>query len=509
MTAKGFFIRTIVGLAAVLCFAVHLWTGYGASWWLGLFFYGICFLMYMKSLLLALFRMRRVTADLLVVTVMGVSFLAGQPLSGALVAWFISMGLAISFAIIQRTRRRIENLSKINHKMVRLWKDGKIVERPVAQIRPGDTAIVPQGEMIPVDGEIVEGSSSLDESIITGEPFPVFKKEGDPVVSGSVNLSSPLKVEAAKAGDKGFLYVMQKEIEKSLGVKPKTQQTADKIVQVFICGVVLYAVGVFFFNGGLTGNSAAALMRMAAVTAVACPCAWALSVPTAFAAAIGGLSRRGILVRGGTPLEMAGRASNVVLDKTGTVTLARPRVEAVKSFEMPPEELLQIAASIEAGFAHPVANAIVAYALEKGFRPLHTEGSEYLPGVGVKGSVGGHEILMGQTDTMKSRNIEIPANVQLNGRATWISLDGKIAGVIVIGDALRESARGLGEALHGLGIQRVELATGDHEEAEARRVARLVGADGCQWGLKPDDKTALLKDLSARGITMMVGGRGQ
>ena len=505
MTAKGFFIRTIVGLAAVLCFALHIWTGYGASWWLGLFFYGICFLMYMKSLLLALFRMRRVTADLLVVTVMGVSFLAGHPLSGALVAWFISMGLAISFAVIQRTRRRIENLSKCSHKMVRLWKEGKIVERPVAQIRPGDTAIVPQGEMIPVDGEIVEGSSSLDESIITGEPFPVFKKEGDPVVSGSVNLSSPLKVEAAKAGDKGFLYVMQKEIEKSLGVKPKTQQTADKIVQVFICGVVLYAVGVFFFTGGLTGNSAAALMRMAAVTAVACPCAWALSVPTAFAAAIGGLSRRGILVRGGTPLEMAGRASNVVLDKTGTVTLARPRVEAVKSFEMPPEELLQIAASIEAGFAHPVANAIVAYALEKGFRPLHTEGSEYLPGVGVKGSVGGHEILMGQTDTMKSRNIEIPANVQLNGRATWISLDGKVAGVIVIGDALRESARGLGGALHDLGIKRVELATGDHEEAEARRVARLVGADGCQWGLKPDDKTALLKDLSARGITMMVG----
>ena len=471
MSAKGFLIRTIVALAAVVCFAIHIWAGYGAFRWLGLIFYLVCFVMYVKALFLALFRTRRVTADLLVVTVMVVSFLAGQPMSGALVAWFISMGLAISFAIIERTKREIEALTKSKDKRVRVARNEKIVEVSVEEVREEDTAIVPQGEMIPVDGEIVEGSSSLDESIITGEPFSIFKKVGDPVTSGSINLTAPLRVKAAKRGDRGFLYVMTKEIEKSLSVKPKTQQTADKIVQVFICGVVLYAVGVFFFTGGLTGNSAAALMRMAAVTAVACPCAWALSVPTAFAAAIGGLSRRGILVRGGTPLEMAGRASNVVLDKTGTVTLSRPKVEAVKSFEMPPEDLLQIAASLEAGFAHPVANAIVAYALEKGFRPIHTEGSEYLPGVGVKGSVGGHEILMGQTDTMKSRNIEIPANVQLNGRATWISLDGKIAGVIVIGDALRESARGLGGALHGLGIKRVELATGDHEEAEARRVS--------------------------------------
>jgi Cu+-exporting ATPase len=255
---------------------------------------------------------------------MVVSFLAGQPLGGALVAWFISMGLAISFAIIERTRRRIEALTKEKGKVVRIVRDDKILELPVEQVCQGDVTIVPQGEMIPVDGQIVEGASSIDESVITGEPFPVFKKAGDSVTSGAISLSSPLKVKAAKAGDKGFIYVMGKEIGESLKMKPKIHQTADRIVQLFISGVVLYAIGVFLFTGGLTGDFTVGLIRMAAVTAVACPCAWALSVPTAFAAAIGSLSGRGILVRGGTPLELAGRAVNVVLDKTGTVTLAKP-----------------------------------------------------------------------------------------------------------------------------------------------------------------------------------------
>jgi len=230
MSAKGFLIRGMVALGAVLCLAGHEWTGYAILRWSGLLFYVVCFGMYTKALLLSLFRTRRVTADLLVVTVMVVSFMAGQPLSGALVAWFISMGLSMSFAIMERTRRKIEDLTKSKDKVVRLVRNEKLMEVSIGEVRPGDLAIVPQGEMIPVDGEIVEGSSSVDESVITGEPFPVFKRSGDPVTSGSVNLTSPLKVKAAKAGDKGFLYVMAKEIQASLGIKPKMHQTADRIV---------------------------------------------------------------------------------------------------------------------------------------------------------------------------------------------------------------------------------------------------------------------------------------
>lgn len=505
MSAKTFLIRGVVALVAVLCLACHGWTGFAVLQWFGLLSYAVCFAMYMKALVLSLFRTRRVTADLLVVTVMVVSFLAGQPLSGALVAWFISMGLAISFTIIERTRRKIEGLTKSKDKIVRVVRNETLMELSVEDVRPGDLAIVPQGEMIPVDGEIAEGSSSVDESVITGEPFPVFKSPGDPVTSGSVTLTSPLKVKVAKAGDKGFLYVMAKEIEASLGIKPKMHQTADRIVQVFISAVVLYAVGVFLFAGGLTGDFITGLVRMAAVTAVACPCAWALSVPTAFASAIGGLSGRGILVRGGTPLELAGRASYVVLDKTGTITSANPKVGEIKSYGIPQDELLQTAASVESVFTHPIAGAIVAYASERNIPPLRVEGAQYLSGLGVKGSIGGREVVMGQAETLKAMGIAVPSDIRMQGRAIWIGLDKKVAGVLAIQDELRDSARGLGPALRRMGIQKVVLATGDQEEAEARRVSELVGADEHRWGLLPADKTTLVRELSARGVTVMVG----
>jgi len=505
VSSKGFLIRTIVALTAVVGLFVHQQSGIEPIRWVGLVFYLVCFAMYVRALLTALIRTKRVTADLLVVTVMVVSFLAGQPLGGALVAWFISMGLAASFAIIERTRRRIEALTKEKGKVVRILRGGTLLELPVEEVRRGDVAIVPQGEMIPVDGEIVEGASSLDESVITGEPFSMFKQAGDPVTSGAINLTSPLKVRAARAGDRGFLHVMAKEIEKSLRRKPRIHRTAGRIVQVFIPGVVLYAFGVFLFTGGLTGDAATGLIRMAAVTAVACPCAWALSVPTAFAAAIGGLSRNGILVRGGTPLETAGRAVHVVLDKTGTMTLGKPWVSGIESFGPPRDELLRIAASAEAGFSHPVANAVIAYASAEGISPLNVEGAEYLPGLGIKAFVHGHEVLIGSTETLEKMGLNVPSTLDIQGRAVWIAMDGKIAGAIVIQDELRDSAKGLGNQLHDLGIRRVELATGDNDASEAHRVARLIGADECHWGLKPEDKAAMVRALSARGPTVMAG----
>ena len=262
MGAKVFLIRTVMALGAILSFAAYERTGYETFKWVGLIFYSICFFMYLKALFLSLSMSKRVTADLLVVTVMVVSFLAGQPLSGALVAWFISLGLAISFAIIEKTRRKIEALTKERSKAVRIMRNEKILEIPVELVRQGDVAIVPQGEMIPVDGEIVDGASSIDESVITGEPFPVFKKTGDFVTSGAISLTSQVKVRAAKAGDNGFIHLIGKEIEKSLKVKPKIHRTADRIVQFFICGVVLYAVGVFLFTGGLAGDFSRGLIRM-------------------------------------------------------------------------------------------------------------------------------------------------------------------------------------------------------------------------------------------------------
>ncbi len=505
MSSKTFLLRTIMALLAVLGFAIYNWVDLEPFRWLGLVFYVICFAMYAHALYLALTKTKKVTADLLVVTVMIVTLLAGQPLSGALVAWFISMGLTISWAIIEKTRRKIEALTKERKKTVRVFRDETIMELPVEQVRQGDTVIVTQGEMITVDGEITEGSSSIDESVITGEPFPVYKEKGDFVTSGAISLTSQLNIRATKDGDKGYLHVMAQEIEEQLKIKPKIHRTADKIVQYFISGVVLYAIGVFLFTGGLSGDAAAGLVRMAAVTAVACPCAWALSVPTAFAAAIGGLSSRGILAGGGTPLEIVGRASAVVLDKTGTVTLAEPKVVGIDAFGMPSGELLQIAASVESGFNHPIANAIVAYASAKGVRPLKAKESEYLPGLGIKSFVQGRQVVLGSAEAMKTLGLSVPSETKLEGRATWIGIDGEIAGAVIIQDELREYASGLGKALHSLGMKKIVLATGDNEEAEAQRVAQLIGADGYHWGLKPEDKVSLVKKFKEEGFTIMVG----
>ncbi len=505
MSSKMFLTRTIVAIIAVLSLVAYNWVEFELFKWIGLIFYFICFAMYGRALFNALTKAKKVTADMLVVTVMVVSLLAGEPLSGALVAWFISMGLAISFIIIERTRRKIEALTKERKKTARVFRDETIMELPIEEIHEGDVVVVPQGEMITVDGEIIKGSSEIDESVITGEPFPVYKQPGDLVTSGAISTTAQLNVRASRDGDKGYLHIIAREIEGQLKIKPQIHRRADRIVQFFISGVVIYAMGVFLFTGGLTGDAAAGLIRMAAVTAVACPCAWALSVPTAFAAAIGGLSSKGILARGGTPLEIIGQASSVVLDKTGTVTMAEPQVSEVIAFGMPGDELLQVAASVEAGFNHPIANAIVSYASARGISPLKVTDSEYLPGLGVKSLVQGRQVVLGSAVTMKELGLTIPADAEYKGRTTWVGIDGKIMGVVIIQDELRNYAEGLGRGLHKLGIKRVVLATGDNEETEANRVAKLIEADDYRWGLKPEDKLSFIKELRDEGFTIMVG----
>jgi heavy metal translocating P-type ATPase len=497
MSSRTLWIRAGVSACAVIGLALARWWDVAPLRWIGLVFYAICLAMLAQTLLGALFKMKKVTADLLVVTVLIVTLLDGQPLSGALVAWFISLGLAISLTIIERTRRRIAELTKERNKTVRVVREGVIQELPVEDVQPGDVAIVPQGEMIPVDGVIAEGAAMVDESVVTGEPFPVYKVTGAEVISGSLALSGALRVQASRPGDKAFLYQMDTEIRNALQVKTQTHRTADKIVQFFIPGVVLYGLLVLLFTGDLG--------RMATVVSIACPCAWALATPTAFAAAIGSLAGRGILARGGTPLEVMGQAEIVVLDKTGTVTLAEPRVESATALTMSQERLLQIAASVEAGFNHPIANAIVSYAAERDVHPVAVNDADYLPGQGVRAVVQGHQVFLGAADAISEAGLVLPEVAGLKGRTTWVVVDGQVAGAISIQDVLREYAHGLANDLHRQGIHRVVLATGDTEETEARRVAAIIGADEYHWRCKPEDKTALIQALKAQGTTVMVG----
>ena len=506
MSLKLHITRAAIAAAAVLCFAVYQYFGAGKGfYWIGLLFFVVCLFLFLRMLFRSLFKMKKVSADLLVASAMIVTWLAGEPFSGALVAFFISLGLSISFAIIARTNRRIAALTRERSKVVRVLRGDVITEQQVEDVREGDIVIIPQGEMVPVDGLIFEGESMLDESVVSGEPFPIFRQTGDEVISGSICLSASLKVKASKAGNKAFLYLMADEISKAMQVKPRVHRKADKIVQFFIPGVVLYSIVLFVVIWLTSDNVHLGLDRMATVISIACPCAWALATPTAFAASIGSLVRSGILVRGGIPLELMDKAVNMVLDKTGTMTLGEPEIKSIQSISMPAEEILRIAASIETAFNHPIANAIVGYAAEKGVETFKAAHCVHLPGMGVKGIINGDEVLMGADDTLQKAGVSIPKKKADKGRMTWVVVNGQVVGGILVSDTMRGYAVGLADKLCALGFKKVVIATGDNEENEARRVAEMVGVDEYYWGYKPADKARLVETLKQDGITVMVG----
>lgn len=506
MSAKIFLVRAIIALIAVAFISAYNRTGMPVLLWPGLVFYAVCSLMYLKALLSALFKTRRVSADFLVVTVLAVSFLAEQYLSGMLVAWFISMGLAASFYMIETSQKKIQALTSEREKTARVVDaSGSMREVPIDQVAKNEVVLVPRGEMVPVDGEIIEGKASLDEAMITGEPYMVFKGAGDRVLSGAVSVSGQIKIRASKPGNLSFMYMLAADIAESLKRKPRMQQRSDLIAQLFIPGVVFYALGYLFLTGMSGGDWQQAMMRTAAITAVACPCAWALAVPTAFASIIGGLGYKGVLVRGGIPLEEAGKARHVVLDKTGTLTLTHPKVEEVVGVDMDADQVLRLAAAVENGFQHPIAQAVINCARDKNIAPLCAAQYDYLPGTGVKARVNHTEVILGSEETMAGMGISLPETVCVSGRAVWVAADHRVVGVIGISDELRASAGGLGLRFKEKGIADVFLATGDREEGEARRVARIIGADHYQWMMTAEEKTALASQLAKEGGVIMIG----
>ncbi|MCQ8127681.1 heavy metal translocating P-type ATPase [Methylomonas rivi] len=490
-------LRVLAAVIPVVLFGLDALYDLPVLFWLGIPFYLFCLAIYLQALLKTLLFMRKVSAELLIVLVMTVTLIDGAPLSGAMVAWFIGLGLYISFTIIRKNREKIESLIQEGKKTANVLQNQEVREIPINQIRQHDVVIIPKGAMVPIDGTIIEGESSIDESTITGEPFPVYKQAGAGVTSGTLNLTGPLQVRADKNGDDSFLSVITQEIEKSLLNKSDLQRRADTTVQILLLSVTAYAFMLFFITGSLH--------LMATALAVVCPCAWALATPTAFAANIGRLSRANILARGGEPLENMQDIKTLILDKTGTVTLAEPEVSQVIELGMPRQQLLELAASIESRFDHPIARSIINYAKAQGVsRFLPVEQAEDLPGRGIKARVGQQDILMGSAETLSLQDIELPA-IDYTGRAIWLAVDREVQGVIVIRDIMLSEMQGLADTIRACGIETVILATGDNEEREAKRVADYINADEYYFNCKPEDKTALVKKFQAQGKVAMVG----
>ena len=490
-------LRVIAAVIPVVLFGLDMLYDMPALYWLGMPFYLFCLALYLESLLKSILIMRKVSAELLIVLVMTVTLIDGAPLSGAMVAWFIGLGLYISFTIIRKNREKIESLIQEGKKTAKVLQGDEVKEIPINRIQQDDVVLVPKGAMVPIDGIILEGTSSIDESFITGEPFPVYKKNGTRVTSGTLNLTGPLQVKAEKNGDDSFISVITREIESSLLKKSDLQRRADTTVQILLLSVTAYAFVLLYITGSLH--------LMATALAVVCPCAWALATPTAFAANIGRLARTNILARGGEPLENMQDIKTLILDKTGTVTLAEPEVSRVIELGLPQQHILELAASIESRFDHPIARSIINFANKQGvtrFQPVAQ--AEDLPGRGIKARIGQQEILMGSPETLTSQDIELPA-IEYTGRAIWLAVDREVKGVIVIRDIMLSEMQGLADTIHACGIEKVILATGDNEEQEARRVADYINADAYYFNCTPEDKTSLIKKFQAEGKVAMVG----
>lgn len=490
-------LRVIAAVIPVVCFVFDTVYGMPLFYWVGIPFYLFCLALYLESLLKAILFMRKVSAELLIVLVMTVTLIDGEPLSGAMVAWFIGLGLYISFTIIRKNREKIESLIQEGKKTAKVICGDEIKELPINRIERDAVVIIPKGAMIAVDGTIIDGASSIDESFVTGEPFPVHKQIGHSVTSGTLNLTAPLKVKAEKNGNDAFIAVITREIESSLDKKSELQRRADTTVQILLLSVTAYAFLLLYITGSLH--------VMATALAVICPCAWALATPTAFAANIGSLARANILARGGEPLENLQDIKTLILDKTGTVTLAQPEVSRIIELGMSHQELLELAASVESRFDHPIARSIITYAQRQGVSRLHavTE-AEDLPGRGVKAKVNQRRILIGSRETLLDQQIELP-DIDYTGRAIWVAADETVKGVIVIRDIMLSEMRDLADAIRRCGVTKVILATGDNEQPEAQRVAEYINADEYYYNYTPKDKTALVKKLQRKGKVAMVG----
>jgi Cu+-exporting ATPase len=409
--------------------------------------------------------------------------------------------------------RRLIGLQAITAQLVAPGGDRSV---GVEEIQPGDLLRVRPGDRIPVDGIVVDGSSAIDQAMLTGEPVPVTKGPTDEVFGATLNQSGTFTFRATRVGTDTALARIVALVEHAQGSKAPIQRLADRISEVFVPAVLLVATLTFvaWFLFGSEPRLTLALTAFIGVVIVACPCAMGLATPTAIMVGTGRGAEAGILFRGGESLERAHRVDTVVFDKTGTLTAGRPTVESIElTGSMIEAEMLDLAASVEIGSEHPLGAAIVARARaqELGFRPV-TE-FESVAGRGVEGLVEGRRVVVGTARLLTDRGIDAtaaePVAARLSGAgrtAVWIAVDGEVVGLVAVGDPIRlEAASAVGE-LQASGID-VWLVTGDQPRT-AEAVADQVGIapDRVMAGVLPDEKATKIEQLQADArIVAMVG----
>jgi len=416
--------------------------------------------------------------------------------SAVLILAFVLCGRALEARAKRQTTSALRKLIQLGSTTARVVRDAAEIDLPVGQVRRGDLIVVRPGEKLPVDGEIVDGSSYVDESMLTGEPAPVEKRAGSQVTGGTQNTTGSFRYRATSLGEASVLARIVALMREAQGSRAPIERLADRISGVFVPIVVALSVATFaawmLAGGSMTKAAASAV----AVLIIACPCAMGLAVPTAVMVATGRGAQMGLLIKGGETLEKLRRVNTLVLDKTGTVTEGKPRVVDAKIDDAG----LRLAAAVEQRSEHPLARAIVVHARSRGLSWPDPVDFQATPGRGVEGVVDGKNVIVGNRALLDERGI-----ASANGEIL-VAIDGQFAGSIQVADPVRSGASEAVREFKKLGLE-VVLLSGDRKEA-AEAVARQVGIERVVAAVLPDGKVVEIRRLQSEGRIVAMAGDG-
>jgi len=435
--------------------------------------------------------------------------------AGAIIV-LILLGRLLEARAKGQTSDAIKKLIGLQAKTAAVLVNGEEHEIPVEEVLIGDTVIVRPGEKIAVDGVLLEGHSSVDESMVTGESIPVEKTAGDKVVGATINKTGMFKFKATKVGKDTMLAQIIKMVEEAQGSKPPIARLVDIIASYFVPAVIGAAIVTFivwYFFGPVPALTYAVL-NFVAVMIIACPCALGLATPTSIMVGTGKGAEHGVLIRGGEALETAHKLNAIVLDKTGTITKGQPAVTDILIAEgYHSEDILRLAASAEKGSEHPLGEAILTKAQEDDLDLEDPGDFNAIPGHGIEATIDGKNVLLGNTKLMHDRNIDLENLAKqaavLSGEGKtpmWVAIEGYIAGIVAVADTLKDNSKAAVAALHHLGLE-VIMLTGDNKRT-ADAIAKQIGIDRTLADVLPEGKATEIKKLQAENKKVAMVGDG-
>jgi heavy metal translocating P-type ATPase len=451
---------------------------------------------------------RRITVNVFVLVALAATVAIGEFRPAAVIVIIMSVVGSLESYALDKTRRSIRDLLDLAPQTATVRRNGEEVAVPVAELQVGDPVVVRPGERIPVDGTVVAGASSVNQSPITGESMPVEKLPGSTVFSGTLNESGRLEIKTEKVGEGTTLARIVHLVQEAQGARAPIQNLADRFTTWFLPTVLVLAVLAFF----VTGDVKAAV----SVLLVACPCAFAIATPTAVTAGISNMAKRGILIKGGMFLELGHKLDHLLVDKTGTFTFGRPKVMEIVTFNgRTPDDILQIACIAEKYSEHPLGRAILAAGKEKGLSIPEPDHFNSTAAMGVEAAWMNSRIRVGKPTYLRDAGLNITprmdehvAHQSEQGRtAVLVAQNDEPLGLLAIADEIRPEIPGAIRALKSMGVKRITMVTGDHPKVAAA-VARAIGVDDFQSELLPEQKQAFVEQCQSQGQKVAMIGDG-